>query len=159
MDTRFERSAQTTDEWYTPIEIIRSLGKFDFDPCAPLFPLWKTAETMYNKTDDGLSKEWQGRVFLNPPYSHPLIDRFIEKMAQHNNGIALLYNRCDSAMFQEIIFRKAVAMKFLAGRIKFFRPDGTRGNSPGCGSILVAFGRENGEILRDNSLQGKFVWL
>lgn len=62
-------------------------------------------------------------------------------------------------MFQEIIFRKAVAMKFLAGRIKFFRPDGTRGNSPGCGSILVAFGKENGEILKDNALQGKFVWL
>lgn len=48
---------------------------------------------------------------------------------------------------------------FLRNRIKFFRPDGTRGDSPGCGSVLIAFGRENAEILRNCSLQGKYVEL
>lgn len=42
---------------------------------------------------------------------------------------------------------------------EFFRPDGTRGDSPGCGSVLIAFGRENAEILRNCSLQGKYVEL
>lgn len=37
--------------------------------------------------------------------------------------------------------------------------DGTRGDSPGCGSVLIAFGRENAEILRNCSLQGKYVEL
>lgn len=35
MDTSFERSPNTTDEWYTPKTIIDALGHFDLDPCAP----------------------------------------------------------------------------------------------------------------------------
>lgn len=121
MNTTFEKSANTTDEWYTPKEIIDALGKFDLDPCAPVKPLWQTAETMYNKNHDGLTKDWVGRVWLNPPYSRPLIEQFVRKLAQHGNGIALLFNRCDSKMFQDIIFEKATAIKFLRGRIRFFQ--------------------------------------
>lgn len=88
-----------------------------------------------------------------------LIWQFVEKLAEHGNGIALLFNRCDSNKFQDIIFTKATGMMFLRNRIKFFRPDGTRGDSPGCGSVLIAFGRENAEILRNCSLQGKYVEL
>lgn len=159
MNTTFERTENTTDEWYTPKEIIDALGPFDTDPCAPEHPLWQTARIMYDKNDDGLKQEWHGRVWLNPPYSRPLIERFVEKMAEHNDGIALLYNRCDSKMFQDIIFRKATAMKFLRQRIRFYRPDGTRGGSPGCGSILIAFGGGNAEILKNCTIDGKFVWL
>lgn len=119
--------ANSTDEWYTPKEILDALGPFDLDPCAPVVPLWPTAATMYNKNDDGLSKPWFGRVWLNPPYSRPLIEQFINRMAEHGNGIALLFNRCDSKMFQDVIFKKASAMKFLRHRIKFYRSDGCRG--------------------------------
>lgn len=77
MNTSFEKSANTTDEWYTPKEIIDALGKFDLDPCAPVKPLWQTATQMYNKNHDGLTKDWVGRVWLNPPYSRPLIEQFI----------------------------------------------------------------------------------
>lgn len=100
-----------------------------------------------------------GGIWLNPPYSRPLIEQFVKRLAEHGNGIALLFNRCDSKMFQDVIFKKATAMKFLRNRIRFFRPDGTRGDSPGCGSVLIAFGRENAEILRNCSLQGKYVEL
>lgn len=159
MNTTFEKTENSTDEWYTPKEIITSLGKFDLDPCAPINPIYQTADIMYNKNDDGLSKEWHGRVWLNPPYSRPLIEQFVGKMADHGNGIALLYNRCDSKMFQDIIFEKGTAMLFMRNRIKFYHPDGTRGNSPGCGSILIAFGDGNAEILRDCDINGKFVWI
>ena len=159
MNTTFERTKSTTDEWYTPKEIIDELGPFDTDPCAPESPLWPTASVMYNKKDDGLKQEWSGRVWLNPPYSRPLIEKFVEKMAEHNNGIALLYNRCDSKMFQDIIFMKAQAMKFLRYRIRFYRPDGTRGGQPGCGSVLIAFGEHNAEILKNCSIDGKFILL
>lgn len=30
MNTTFEKSANSTDEWYTPKEIIDALGEFDF---------------------------------------------------------------------------------------------------------------------------------
>ena len=157
MNTTFEKTENSTDEWYTPIEIINSLGKFDLDPCAPVKPLWETARTMYDKNTDGLKQVWHGRVWLNPPYSRPLIEQFVQRMAEHNNGIALLFNRCDSKMFIDIVLEKATAIKFLKGRIKFFRKDGTRGGQPGYGSILIAFGEYNAEILKKNELPGKFI--
>lgn len=142
MNTSFERSAKASDEWYTPKYIIESLGQFDLDPCAPLNPLWETASTMYNKNDNGLEKKWEGRVWLNPPYSRPLIELFLKKMAEHNNGIALLFNRLDSVMIQDVVLKNATAMKFLRKRIKFFRPDGSEGGSPGFGSVLFSFGKK-----------------
>ena len=59
-NTSFERSANASDEWYTPREIIEALGEFDLDPCAPMHPLWPTAKTMYNKQDNGLIQNWGG---------------------------------------------------------------------------------------------------
>lgn len=156
MNTSFERAKQTTDEWYTPQYIIQSLGDFDTDPCAPLQPLYKTAKVMYNKEDDGLSRKWEGRVWLNPPYSRPLIEHFVKRMSDHGNGIALLFNRCDSKMFQDVIFKTATAILFLKGCIKFLKQDGSTAGSPGCGSVLIAFGDDNAEILRTCGIEGKF---
>lgn len=65
-----------TTEWYTPQYIIEALGgKFDLDPCAP-FIEWHTANKCFTKEIDGLSMVWEGRVFLNPPYSNPIIKAF-----------------------------------------------------------------------------------
>lgn len=47
MNTSFERSANASDEWYTPREIIEALGEFDLDPCAPMHPLWPTAQILF----------------------------------------------------------------------------------------------------------------
>lgn len=146
-----------SDEYYTPLEIIRSLGHFDLDPSAA--PGHYTADNPYTKEDDGLTKEWIGRVWLNPPYSQPLLRLFLEKMAEHNNGIVLLFNRCDNLMFHEIVFKKATAMKFLRKRIRFIRPDGTQAGSPSCGSVLIAFGMGNAISLQESLLEGKFIWL
>lgn len=157
MNTSFEKGVVSSDEWYTPLEIISALGRFDLDPAAPEKPLWKTAEDMWDKNYDGLSHEWYGRVWLNPPYSRPLIEQFMRKMAEHNNGIALLFNRCDNKLFREYVLDKAKSILFLKSRIKFYRADGTRGGSPGCGNILVAYGDENDEILRKCALEGSYV--
>lgn len=159
MNTTFEKTANSSDEWYTPKEIIDALGKFDLDPCAPVIPLWNTARIMYNKEHDGLNQEWEGRVWLNPPYSRPLFEKFVNRMAEHNNGIMLTFNRCDTKIFQDVIFPKATGMMFVKGRIKFYTPDGTQSGTPGCGSVLVAFGEDNAEILRNCGIAGKYVRL
>ena len=99
------------------------------------------------------------RVWLNPPYSRPLIEKFVDRMIENNNGIALLFNRCDSKMFQDKIFPNATAIMFLKGRIKFFRPDGTQGGSPGCGSVLIAFGESNASALKLSNIPGKYIKL
>lgn len=156
MNTSFEKAKSGTDEWYTPRSIFEPLGQFDLDPCAPVEPLWKIAANSYTKLDDGLSKKWQGRVWLNPPYSRPLVDRFVEKLAEHGNGIALLFNRCDNRLFHDIIFPKADAILFIRGRVKFCMPDGTQCGTPGCGSVLIAFGAENADILQSCGIPGRF---
>lgn len=78
-------------------------------------------------------------------------------MVEHNNGIALLFNRLDNKMFQDVVFPKAKGVLFMKGRIKFHREDGTIGESPGCGSILVAFGEENAETLRSSNIEGRYI--
>ena len=57
-------NVRTTDDeqWLTPPEIIKALGKFDLDPCSPIDRPWDTATTYYNKLMDGLNREWKGRV-------------------------------------------------------------------------------------------------
>ena len=159
MNTTFEKTVHSTDEWYTPKEIIEVLGVFDIDPCAPENRLWDTAKKHYSKKDNGFMQKWEGRVWLNPPYSRPLIEQFVQKMAEHGNGIALLFNRCDSKMFQEQVFDKATALLFMRKRIRFYRPDGTQGGQPGCGSILVAYGEQNAFLLRNSGIQGKYIYL
>lgn len=156
MNTQFERSNETTIEWYTPPEIIRALGVFDLDPCSSeaAHKFNHSAQQFYTKEEDGLIKKWFGRIWLNPPYTQPIITKFIERLALHGNGIALLYNRCDNKMFHNIIFPKADSICFLRNRISFYRLDGTRGNSPGCGSILVAFGEDNTKAIQVSGLKG-----
>ena len=155
-----QHTENTTDEWYTPKELLDSLGQFELDPCAPVTPLYKTADVMYNKNDNGLIKDWQGkRVWLNPPYSQPLIGQFINKMAENNNGIALLYNRCNSKMFMDVIFPTAAAMIFMRHRINFLKPDGTKSNNTPSGSVLIAFGEQNVTHLLKSNIPGKFIRL
>lgn len=159
MNVVFERVSNSSDEWYTPKSIIDSLGKFDLDPCAPSVPIFKTAEVMYNEFDDGLAQKWEGRVWLNPPYSRPLITKFMRRMAEHNQGTALIFSRTDTELFHTEVFGKATAVKFLKGRIKFLRPDGSEAGTPGCGSVLIAYGEEDANILECNGLEGKFIRL
>lgn len=159
MNTSYERISNTTDEWYTPKHIVDALGVFDLDPCAPINRLWDTAKEHLTKEDNGLIHDWEGkRVWLNPPYSKPLFNQFIKKMVG-NNGTLLTFSRFDTKLFQDVILPNATAMKLLRGRIKFYRPDGTQGDSAGCGSVLIAFGEEDARILESSVLEGKFIRL
>lgn len=152
MDVSFQRTAGS-DEWYTPREILDALGPFDLDPCAPEKPLWKTAERMVDKDEDGLSVQWEGRVWCNPPYSKPLLHEFCRRMAEHGDGVLLVFARTDNADFQEMA-RRADAVLLLRKRIRFVRPDGTRGRAAGCGSALFAFGKDNVRALEECGLEG-----
>ena len=85
-----EPTVAGTDVWLTPPELLNKLGKFDLDPCAPLDRPWDTATTHFTIHDDGLKQDWQGRVWLNPPYGRGM-DRWLEKLANHAVGGWLLY--------------------------------------------------------------------
>lgn len=161
MDTRQQRNPSvSSDEWYTPRWLIDELGPFDTDPCAAPESVrpFQTATTCYTADDDGLRNTWHGCVYMNPPYSRVLLRQFCERMAHHNNGIALLVNRQDNLLWQEVIFPTAVSMIFIRHRIKFIRPDGSSG-SPFFGSCLVAWGQECDRRLQKSNIEGKYVVL
>lgn len=85
MNTSFEKSKNSTDEWYTPKEIIDALGEFDLDPCAPMRPLWRTARVMYNKEQDGLKQKWEGRRATARSCSLGRISEFDERLLLGEN--------------------------------------------------------------------------
>ena len=47
---------------------------------------------------------------------------------------------------------------FLKGRLKFYNTEGIQAKaSAGAPSVLIAYGDNNAEILRDCNLEGKFI--
>jgi hypothetical protein len=80
----------TSDDWYTPPFIFEALGlKFALDVSAPPIGVpWIPAKSFLSVIDDGLSTDWIGRVWMNPPYSNPL--PWIDKFIAHGNGVALI---------------------------------------------------------------------
>lgn len=146
-----------TDEWLTPPEIIEALGPFDTDPCSPIKRPWPTAERHYTVDDDGLSKPWVGRVWLNPPYG-PETGKWLQKLAEHGDGIALIFARTETEMFHRWGWDKADAMLFLRGRLHFYTVAGERAKANAGGpSVLIAYGQSNAERLRSCGIAARFV--
>lgn len=122
-ETGGDGSTATTHDWLTPPELLQALGSFDMDPCASQFQPWRTASQQFTIEDDGLARPWTGRVWCNPPYG-PHAERFLKRLAEHGNGIALIFARTETRAFQEWCWNRADAMLFMAGRIKFRLPGG-----------------------------------
>lgn len=137
-------------EWYTPSSIFETMGlEFDIDVCSPEGGLsWIPAKRFFSKVDDGLSQPWTGNVWCNPPYGKET-SKWLEKLAAHGHGIALVFSRTDCKWFHDYV-AKSDAVMFLKGRIKFVDGNGvTGGSGAGSGSILVAWGSKNVEAIRN----------
>ena len=148
-----ESARMKTDEWLTPPEILKELGEFDLDPCSPIHRPWDTAKVHYTIEDDGLSKEWFGRVWLNPPYGN-MAAKWLDKLAVHGNGIALIFARTETKMFFDHVWDKANALLFFRGRLFFHHVTGEKASqNAGAPSVLVAYGEEN-----VRTLEGVFDW-
>ena len=158
MNTSFERSANGKSEWLTPPEIIKALGEFDLDPCAPVNRPWDTAKKHYTITDNGLRQTWEGRVWLNPPYGNETAE-WMKRLAFHGDGIALTFARTETRMFFDSIWGKADAIFFLKGRLSLYNVDGTKSGTAGAPSCLIAYGEQNARTLKESNLKGQFCSL
>ncbi len=140
------------DEWLTPPEVLRPLGTFDLDPCAPIVRPWDTAKHHFTVKDDGLSKKWFGRVWCNPPFGREAV-KWLRRMAEHGNGVALIPARTETAMFYETVWGAAAGVLFLKSRPHFHFVDGSRAAfNSGAPICLVAYGADNLKILQESGL-------
>ena len=146
------------EDWLTPPEIIRACGDFDLDPCAPIKRPWDMAKKHYTLADNGLLKPWEGRVWMNPPYGNETA-RWMERLAKHGNGIALIFVRTETATYFPWVWEYATAILFLRGRLSFYTFEGKRGGPAGAPSCLIAYGQNNVTALEKCGLRGKLVRL
>jgi hypothetical protein len=154
-------AAMLNDEWLTPPEILSVLGPFDLDPCAPIIRPWDTARKHFTIKDNGLLQPWEGFVWCNPPYGKETA-AWLNKMALHNNGIALIFARTETSMFVTYVWEYATSVLFLYGRIFFYYVDGSQAKAnSGAPSVLVAYGEKADEQLKfhKHHLKGKYIKL
>lgn len=148
-----ERSTNGKDEWLTPRYITDALGPFDLDPCSPINRPWDTASSYFTQLDDGLVQQWNGRVWCNPPYGSQT-RKWMRKLNDHGNGIALITPRTETGTFFESVWGKAHSIFFFKGRLNFHHVCGKKGGPSGAPSCLVCYGEENTNRVLDAISQG-----
>jgi len=147
------------DEWLTPPELIKKLGPFDLDPCAPINRPWEMAKKHFTINDNGLLQPWNGFVWCNPPYGLEAA-KWLEKLANYGNGIALIFARTETDMFFRWVWNKASSLLFIEGRLYFHYVDGSKAKAnSGAPSVLVAYGSEATDRLKNSGINGMHIYL
>ena len=134
-----------TDCWYTPPSIveliIQVLGEINLDPCADdgqHIPAGKH----YTFDDNGLEQPWCGKVYMNPPYSHPAV--WMKKLQLEfetgnvDEAIALVPAATDTNWLSPVLKTQPVC--FWKGRIKFLGQDYKPKSSARQSHVLVYWG-------------------
>jgi hypothetical protein len=150
-----------SQEWYTPKYILDALGEFDLDPASPKVRRFDIAKVHLTQDDDGLAQPWTGRVWLNPPYDRKTIRLWMRKMAEHSNGIALVFMRQGTRWFDEEVMPYTTGYLVLTGNLKFIPGSGQEASRSPSASVLVAYDpvgqSENNMALRNCALPGHFI--
>lgn len=148
------------DEWYTPAQYIEAarkvLGTIDLDPASNDFANETVkATTYYTEETDGLAQEWFGNIWMNPPYSTALLNRFADKLVESDfeQAIVLVNNATETAWFEKMV-GSASAIVFHKGRIKFVKRDGEHG-TPLQGQAFIYYGDNPDKFL---DVFGEYGW-
>ena len=132
------------DEWYTPAKVIAAvksaMGGIDLDPASnEIAQRTVGATTYYTREDDGLARAWEGRVFVNPPYTKVPGYRnpqtaWLEKAAASaalgdlEVAVALVQPSVSSKYWHTHVGPRATAVLFFKGRLAVH--DGSKEGAP-----------------------------
>jgi hypothetical protein len=148
------------NEWYTPSRFIESarlvMGSIELDPASSdVANTVVKADVYYDSEIDGLSKEWYGNVWLNPPYSKDLIVRFVDKLYESDltNYVTLTNNATETKWGRKLLSYSDVVC-FVNKRIKFVDVDGNLGKSPLQGQMICYKGVKGEAIITEFSKYG-----
>ncbi len=140
-------------EWYTPahyLDAVREvLGKIDLDPASnSLANKAVRAIKFFTSKDNGLTQQWHGRVFMNPPYGRTdgggsLAGEFCTKaISEYKQGnitdCIILVNSLHSQKWQEDFYEHTVC--FVDHRIQFVSGDGEENKNPTFQNIFIYLG-------------------
>jgi len=136
MNTELHFSSKT-DQWATPQDLFDALNKefeFTIDVCADSTNTKCTK--YYSIQDSGLSKQWGGVCWMNPPYGREIIkwmQKAYESSLQGATVVCLVPSRTDTNWWHEYAMKGEI--RFLRGRLKF----GGHKNSAPFPSAIVVF--------------------
>jgi phage N-6-adenine-methyltransferase len=129
------------DDWATPWPLFKALDErfgFNFDAAAS--PENAKCERFLTAEQDALVMPWEGRVWLNPPYSRD-VGKWVERaylQATTNYAVelvaCLLYARTDTRWWHGYVMAYASEVIFLRGRVTFV---GAPAPSPAPSAVVV----------------------
>lgn len=130
-------------DWETPQNLFDALNKefnFTLDPCC-------TKETAkckryYTKEDDGLSQDWIGTVFMNPPYGREISEWMKKAKMESDKGaivVCLVPARTDTKWWHTYAM-KSSEIRLLTRRLTFSGAS----NKATFPAAIVIFNREAG---------------
>jgi ParB family chromosome partitioning protein len=151
------------NEWYTPSRFLDSarsvMGGIDLDPAScEIANQAVRASRYFTAEEDGLTQAWSGRVWMNPPYSQPLIKLFIDKLVASNlqSAIALVNNGTETKWGNTLI-SNASAVCFPLTRIRFIDPQGSPSGAPLQGQMFAYIGDDVRAFAAEFSQYGAVV--
>jgi hypothetical protein len=159
-----DEPASDGDEWYTPTWLIEKakqvMGGIDIDPASSRAAQERVQASLWMGKDYALSSRgalgvnwvinngphWQpARIWLNPPYSFPLVGQFVEKLLEQiekgyvGEAILLVNNNTETDWWHKAAAAAAVTFTFRS-RVFFWRPGREDATSPRQGQVAFYFG-------------------
>lgn len=139
--------SSATDMWETPQDLFNDLDKefgFTLDVCAA--PENAKCKRFFSSQQDGLSREWDGVCWMNPPYGR-VIGKWMRKAYESaSTVVCLVPARTDTAWWHDYAMKGKI--RFLRGRLKF---GGYKNNAP-FPSAIVVFDSQRGSKRKGESL-------
>lgn len=157
-------------EWGTPAQYVESarvvMGGIDLDPASnEFYNQTVKADRFYTKDDDGLSRDWFGRVWLNPPYSdRPGVSlaanwaRHLSRQVEIGNvsqAVLLVGSKMGYAWFEGLW--RVYPTCFARERIRFINDISEQGGACKHGSAFVYFGKNVVAFHREFSRWGRVI--
>lgn len=138
------------ESWSTPADLFAALDAefgFTLDPCASAGNA--TCARYFTKDDDGLSQDWDGVVFMNPPYGRTIgqwVAKAYEESRRGATVVCLIPSRTDTAYWHDYVMR-ADEVRFIRGRLHFGgEHERTAHNAP-FPSAVVVFGKSRPPLM------------
>lgn len=133
-----------TDLWATPQVFFDELDNefhFETDVCA--LPENAKCKRYFTPQQDGLSQEWDGVCWMNPPYGRD-ISKWMKKAYKSSlhgaTVVCLVPSRTDTKWFHDFAMKGEI--RFVKGRLKF---GGCKNSAPFPSAVVVFRGKKENE--------------